>query len=465
MQCTSRAALECVAPVAAASSLGVEHLMTVAFLFVATAASLLMSPRSHPRARIPMASANPELSKFLTDAEAFLEATGIGEDGEATEADRRGRPPKANKKAKRAPKASKVAKQRVGCYGCGADLQMDVLGAAGYVEPERYEVKAVHRQLKQLLCRRCRALSQGEILPAVVEGRLKAAVPTRPPELELPTPDDGDATDDDANVSSKSSTDAATDEALGMGIGVTTPEELRAELAPLRDQKVLAVLLVDVSDVTGTFLPRVRDLIGGNPIILVGTKARNLARSPPIPVASPISPMPPPSMAPLLTVAGAHCVCVRTVCVCVVRSTCYPRAQVQTRCSRGCTRGSRPASTSSTRTSSRRVMATASPKRLRPSYGSVRGGTLSSWVPPMWAVAHALAHAPPARATETLGSSLTHCCVPIVCWAGGQVTLPWGIHGERPRRARQAAAHLLGHTGHDSTHNWDRLLRWWLDAL
>ena len=290
--------------------------MTVAFLFVATAASLLMSPRSHPRARIPMASANPELSKFLTDAEAFLEATGIGEDGEATEADRRGRPPKANKKAKRAPKASKVAKQRVGCYGCGADLQMDVLGAAGYVEPERYEVKAVHRQLKQLLCRRCRALSQGEILPAVVEGRLKAAVPTRPPELELPTPDDGDATDDDANVSSKSSTDAATDEALGMGIGVTTPEELRAELAPLRDQKVLAVLLVDVSDVTGTFLPRVRDLIGGNPIILVGTKARNLARSPPIPVASPISPMPPPSMAPLLTVAGAHCVCAHCVCVC-----------------------------------------------------------------------------------------------------------------------------------------------------
>ena len=56
VQRTSRAALECVAPVAGrAASLGVcvaeKNLMTVAFLFVATAASLLMSPRSHPRAR------------------------------------------------------------------------------------------------------------------------------------------------------------------------------------------------------------------------------------------------------------------------------------------------------------------------------------------------------------------------------------------------------------------------------
>ena len=58
-----------------------------------------------------------------------------------------------------------------------------------------------------------------------------------------------------------------------LGAGVTTPEELRAELAPLRDQKLLAVLLVDIADLTGSFLPRVRDLIGGNPIILVATKS------------------------------------------------------------------------------------------------------------------------------------------------------------------------------------------------
>jgi len=56
-------------------------------------------------------------------------------------------------------------------------------------------------------------------------------------------------------------------------VGVTTPEELRAQLTMLADLKCLVVLLVDLTDVTGSFLPRVRDLVGGNPIILVGTKA------------------------------------------------------------------------------------------------------------------------------------------------------------------------------------------------
>ena len=142
-------------------------------------------------------------------------------------------------------KPSKVAKHRVACYGCGADLQTEAPAAAGYVEPDRYQLKAQHRQLKLLLCRRCRALSHGDILPAVVEGRLKTAVPD-------PT---APAVDESIEAGS------ATAERGVYGIGVTTPEELRAELRPLRDQKILAVLLVDVTDVTGSFLPRVRDLI------------------------------------------------------------------------------------------------------------------------------------------------------------------------------------------------------------
>ena len=40
------------------------------------------------------------------------------------------------------------------------------------MEPERYELKALHRQLRQTLCCRCRALAGGQILPAVLEGRL-----------------------------------------------------------------------------------------------------------------------------------------------------------------------------------------------------------------------------------------------------------------------------------------------------
>ena len=53
----------------------------------------------------------------------------------------------------RAPRAkpAKIAKQRCACYGCGADLQTAAPSVAGYVEPDRYEEKAAHRQLKLLL--------------------------------------------------------------------------------------------------------------------------------------------------------------------------------------------------------------------------------------------------------------------------------------------------------------------------
>lgn len=32
------------------------------------------------------------------------------------------------------------------------------------------------------------------------------------------------------------------------------------------------MLLVDLTDASGSFLPRVRDLVGKNPVVLVGTK-------------------------------------------------------------------------------------------------------------------------------------------------------------------------------------------------
>ncbi len=34
------------------------------------------------------------------------------------------------------------------------------------------------------------------------------------------------------------------------------------------------MLLVDLMDASGSFLPRVRDLVGKNPVVLVGTKVR-----------------------------------------------------------------------------------------------------------------------------------------------------------------------------------------------
>ncbi|KAL0298389.1 UNVERIFIED_CONTAM: putative nitric oxide synthase [Sesamum radiatum] len=51
-----------------------------------------------------------------------------------------------------------------------------------------------------------------------------------------------------------------------------TAEELREKLSHLRHEKALVVKLVDVVDFNGSFLARVRDLAGANPIILVVTK-------------------------------------------------------------------------------------------------------------------------------------------------------------------------------------------------
>ena len=51
-----------------------------------------------------------------------------------------------------------------------------------------------------------------------------------------------------------------------------SPEELKAQLAGVRDTKAVVVLLVDLLDASGSFLNRVRDLVGSNPVLLIGTK-------------------------------------------------------------------------------------------------------------------------------------------------------------------------------------------------
>lgn len=51
-----------------------------------------------------------------------------------------------------------------------------------------------------------------------------------------------------------------------------TAEELRDKLSHLRREKALIIKLVDIVDFNGSFLSRVRDLVGANPIILVVTK-------------------------------------------------------------------------------------------------------------------------------------------------------------------------------------------------
>jgi len=59
---------------------------------------------------------------------------------------------------------------------------------------------------------------------------------------------------------------------------LASPAQLRGALAALAGQRALAVLLVDMTDAAGSFLSRVRDLVGRNPVLLLGTKARARAR-------------------------------------------------------------------------------------------------------------------------------------------------------------------------------------------
>ncbi|GLJ08092.1 hypothetical protein SUGI_0081200 [Cryptomeria japonica] len=117
------------------------------------------------------------------------------------------------------------------CYGCGAPVQTVEVDAPGYITPETYELKKKHHQLRSVLCGRCRLLSHGHMLTAV-----------------------------------------GGHGGYSGGKQFISAEQLRETLSHLRLEKALIVKLVDIVDFNGSFLTRVRDLIGANPIIMVATK-------------------------------------------------------------------------------------------------------------------------------------------------------------------------------------------------
>ncbi|KAL4557166.1 hypothetical protein LXL04_035338 [Taraxacum kok-saghyz] len=138
---------------------------------------------------------------------------------------------KKKKKAKTSGSLKSTSTSTYSCYGCGAPLQISETDAPGYVEPETYELKKKHRQLRTILCGRCRLLSHGHMITAVGGNGGYAG-----------------------------------------GKQFVTAEELREKLRHLRHEKALIVKLVDIVDFNGSFLAHVRDLAGANPIILVVTK-------------------------------------------------------------------------------------------------------------------------------------------------------------------------------------------------
>ena len=125
-----------------------------------------------------------------------------------------------------------VTRKRGDCYGCGVALQTDFPSVSGYVPKDEYATKAHHRQLDgMMLCARCSDLSHGRMVNAVA-GQGGARLQT----------------------------------------GLITPAQLREQLCAIREKKALVVKVVDATDFHGSFLNRVRDVVGGNPILLVLTK-------------------------------------------------------------------------------------------------------------------------------------------------------------------------------------------------
>ncbi|KAF3433155.1 hypothetical protein FNV43_RR24257 [Rhamnella rubrinervis] len=138
---------------------------------------------------------------------------------------------KESKKKKKREKPLKVSSAVACCYGCGAPLQTSEPDAPGYVDMETYTLKKKHHQLKSVLCGRCRLLSHGHMITAV-----------------------------------------GGNGGYSGGKQFIMAEQLREKLSHLRHEKALIVKLVDIADFNGSFLARVRDLAGANPIILVVTK-------------------------------------------------------------------------------------------------------------------------------------------------------------------------------------------------
>jgi hypothetical protein len=56
------------------------------------------------------------------------------------------------------------------------------------------------------------------------------------------------------------------------GQSLLTPQQLRDQLKTIREQKAVCIMVMDILDATGSFLNNCRDLIGGNPAIIVATK-------------------------------------------------------------------------------------------------------------------------------------------------------------------------------------------------
>ncbi|CAK8993708.1 unnamed protein product [Durusdinium trenchii] len=131
-------------------------------------------------------------------------------------------------------KTGKKVEHMVCCRGCGIPLQTHDPDNVGYVRFARYLEKWSQRLHRKLLCSRCLQLEQGNLVPVVKETMAEGEV--------------------------------------GFGGQVVPAEVLAQQLATIRRRQCLVVYVVDVLDFNGSFIRRIREVVGRNPVIIVGTK-------------------------------------------------------------------------------------------------------------------------------------------------------------------------------------------------
>ena len=55
-----------------------------------------------------------------------------------------------------------------------------------------------------------------------------------------------------------------------------SPDQLKQELEGIKNQRAMVILLVDLLDASGSFVGKVREMSGKNPVVLIGTKVKFL---------------------------------------------------------------------------------------------------------------------------------------------------------------------------------------------
>jgi len=131
-------------------------------------------------------------------------------------------------------KAGKALERMICCRGCGVPLQTHDPNNVGYIRFAKYLEKRSQKLHRKLLCSRCLELDRGDLVPVVKE--------------------------------------TMADDQVGFGGQVVPADVLARQLATIRQRRCMVVYVVDVLDFNGSFIRRIREIVGRNPVIIVGTK-------------------------------------------------------------------------------------------------------------------------------------------------------------------------------------------------